>query len=1076
MLTRTLSRGRWCVGARWALVGCALAIVGGAAFELPAAEPAPRVEFNRDIRPIFSDICYKCHGPDKVQRKADLRLDTEAGALAERDGHRLIVPGDPAASELLRRISTADADEHMPPVDSGLKLSERQIELVRLWIAQGAVWQPQWSFIPPVRPALPNVKNPAWAANPIDRFVLARLEQEALQPAPQADRTTLLRRVTLDLTGLPPTPAEVDAFLADTSTSAYEKQVDRLLASPRYGERMARPWLDAARYADTSGYQTDGARVMWRWRDWVIDAFNSNMPFDRFTIEQIAGDLLPNATLEQKIASAFNRNHRINSEGGIIPEEYAVEYVVDRVETTSIVWLGLTMGCARCHDHKYDPLTQREFYQLYAYFNSIPELGRALKIGNSPPTIKSPTTRQQIELADLDRRLAAAEANFKTLEPQIAAAQNDWETKRRDPAKAAEAKPDAALPDWTVSRGLVAHYELDGNAADKTGRYGAGKFVDGDADFAAGRIGQAARFQGRRFIDAGDVADFGYFDKFSLAAWIYPEGMAGGTVVSRMEENGVSPGYNLHLQDGKLQVNLVERWLDDAIRVETVAPIAQDRWSHVLATYDGSRLASGVKVYVDGVSVPLKVLVDELNQNFHSKEPLRIGACASNAQFHGLIDDVRVHDVALTADEAFTVATAETVSDILAKDAAARNAQQAHKLRHYFLYSQAPAALHDAYRLRIDLAERRLMLWEDVPTTMVMQELPEPRQAFVLVRGQYDKPGEKVSRGVPGSLSKHGGKRPPAPHDRLELARWLVDRSNPLTARVAVNRYWQMYFGTGLVKTVDDFGAQGESPSHPELLDWLATRFIDSGWDIKAMQRLIVTSATYRQSSRSTPEAMQKDPEDRLLAHGPRLRLSAEMIRDQALAASGLLVEQLGGASVKPYQPAGLWKELTDTEDYEPDRGESLYRRSMYTFWKRTISPPSMMTFDASARETCTVRETRTNTPLQALTLLNETTFVESSRALAERMMQEGGSAPSDRIAFGFRLVLARRPRAAENAILEADFHQHLKNYQAKPEAAAKIVRVGDSRADEKLDPAELAAYTAVASLIFNLDETITQE
>jgi len=1072
----------------------AVAVFAAATFCLPgpaiaADEPTPDpVEFNRDIRPIFSDICYKCHGPDKAQRKADLRLDTEAGAFAERDGHRLILPGDTVQSELFRRISSADEDEHMPPVDSGLKLTPRQVELVRRWIEQGARWQPHWSFIPPRRPPLPEVKNKNWAASPIDRFVLARLERDGLAPSPEADRTTLIRRATIDLTGLPPTPAEVDAFLADQSPDAYEKLVDRLLASPRYGERMARPWLDAARYADTSGYQTDGPRVMWRWRDWVIDAFNSNMPFDRFTIEQLAGDLLPGATLDQKIASGFNRNHRINSEGGIIPEEYAVEYVVDRVETTSIVWLGLTMGCARCHDHKYDPLTQREFYQLYAYFNCVPERGRAYKVGNSPPAIKTPTRQQQAALADLDRRLAEAEANYASLEPQIAAAQANWENSLKEKTRGQQAPLQTASPDaapqpasptlgWTVTRGLVAQFELDGDAADKTGRSAGGKYVDGQAAFGPGRIGKAAHFDGRSFIDAGNVADFGYFDKFSLAAWIYPEGTAGGTVLSRMQENGVSSGYNVHLQDGKLQVNLVERWLDDSIRVESADALPHDRWVHVLVTYDGSRLASGVKLYLDGASVPLKVVVDELNQTFHSTEPLRIGSSGPGGRFHGSIDDVRAYDVALTAAEALTVATAESIDDILAREPDKRSLQQAHKLRQFFLESQAPARLRDAHRLRIELGEDRQMLWEDVPTTMVMQDVPVPRQAFVLVRGQYDKPGEKVNRGVPATLSPATSAGPaPAPRDRLELARWLVDRANPLTARVAVNRYWQMYFGTGLVKTVDDFGAQGESPSHPELLDWLATRFMDSGWDVKNMQRLIVTSATYRQSSRAAPEALQHDPENRRLARGPRLRLSAEMIRDQALACGGLLVEQLGGPSVKPYQPAGLWKELTDTEDYEPDRGESLFRRSLYTFWKRTVAPPSMMTFDASARETCTVRETRTNTPLQALTLLNETSFVESSRNLAERMIKHGGGSPQERIRFGFRIVLARSPRAAEMTILETDFRHHLDDYRANPDAAKEIAHVGDSPVDEKLDPAELAAYTAVASLILNLDETVTKE
>jgi hypothetical protein len=1094
-----------------------------------AAEPLPAVvEFNRDIRPILSDNCYTCHGPDKARRKANFRLDTEEGAFADRGDHRVLVPGDPGKSELFRRI-TADDGERMPPAKSARSLSGRQIDLVRRWIEQGAKWQKHWSLLPPTRPRLPPVKNVSWPHNGIDHFILARLEQEGLTPSPEADRVTLLRRVTLDLTGLPPTPAEVDDFLADTSPAAYEKVVDRLLASPRYGERFAIPSLDAARYADTNGYQTDGERVMWRWRDWVIDAYNRNLPFDQFTVEQLAGDLLPHATLQQKIATGFNRNHRGNSEGGIVPEEYAVEYVVDRVETTATVWLGLTLGCARCHDHKYDPFKQKEFYQLFAYFNNVPEKGRALKYGNSPPYIKAPTPRQQEQLQQLEQELAEAEGKLARLEPELAAAQEKWEKSLRR----------GQLDGWSIERGLVAAYDLDGNTVGRAGRarllpsqqrpekptpvadapgspkLPEGKFHDGEPTFATGRLGQAAVFDGKRYLDAGNVAGFGFYDKFSCAAWVYPSGEQGGTILSRMTDEEQADGYYLVLHKGKLQVNLVKRWLDDAIRVETERSLPAEEWHHVVATYDGSRTAGGVRVYIEGKEEKLRVVLDELNQTFYSDEPLRIGGGGGpKGRFHGLLDDVRIYHRVLAAEEASILATIDPVAEIAALPAAQRSRAQSDKLRACFLDGPAPDAIRQAEERVLSLRQQKEEFVESIPTCMVMEEMPQPRTTHIMIRGAYDRPGDVVTPGVPASLLTPGAGVPGShgvPNNRLGFARWLVDRGNPLTARVAVNRFWQMYFGIGLVKTVGDFGSQGEWPSHPELLDWLACEFLDSttpsppnplshkgergskidsplspswergaggvrGWDMKALQRLIVTSAAYRQSSRLTPRLLQLDPDNRLLARGPRFRLPATTIRDQALAASGLLVAKLGGPSVKPYQPEGLVKELTGTEDYKQDHGENLYRRSLYTFWKRTVAPPAMVTFDAAGRETCVVRETRTNTPLQALTLMNDVAFVEAARNLAQRALLEGGATAEERLTLAFRLVLARRPSEAELRVLRAGLEQHLADYRKDREAARKLVSQGESRWNEKLDVAELAAYTTVAGLILNLDESITKE
>jgi hypothetical protein len=1042
------------------IAGCIALVLFGAAVRppVPAAAPGPeRIEFNRDIRPILSDLCFHCHGPDAAKRKAKLRLDTEEGARADHDGVRALVPGDPGKSELLRRMITEDEKDRMPPTKLGRRLSPQQIALVKRWIEQGGQWQKHWSLIPSSRPELPHVTDKTWPRTGIDRFILARLEREGLKPAAEAERATLIRRVSLDLTGLPPTPAEVDAFVRDTSPDAYEKVVDRLLTSPRFGERMAVRWLDAARYADTNGYQSDGERFMWRWRDWVIDALNRNLAFDQFAIEQLAGDMLPGATLEQKIATGFNRNHRGNAEGGIVPEEYAVEYVADRVETTATVWLGMTMTCARCHDHKFDPLTQKDFYRLFAYFNNVPERGKAIKYGNSPPLMRAPTPEQARELRELAAKRDEAANAFRARLQELAAAQAAWEKSPSLPG---------GRIGWSIHDGLAAHIPLDGKLTTGTLR-------QGEPIFDAGRFGKALDLDGKRFLDAGDIGKFGFYSKFSLTAWVYPRDVRHVTIISRMTDVDQAAGYQLRFHEGKVQANLVVRWLDDALRVETQRALEPNRWHHVTMTYDGTRLASGVKIYVDGVDEKLKVNLDDLNQTFESKEPLRIGAGGGAAgHFNGLLHDVRVYNRSLRPEEAAIVAVPEGIEALLALAPERRIPAQAAKLRAYFLEKHAPEPIREAHRRAARLRDEYDALEEHIPTTMVMQEMPKPRQTYLLLRGVYDKPGEKVSPGVPETMPALAKA---LPNNRMGFARWLVDRENPLTARVAVNRYWQMYFGVGLVKTVEDFGSQGEWPSHPELLDWLATEFVRSGWDVKAMQRLIVTSAAYRQSSRVTPALLQRDPENRLLTRGPRFRLPAETIRDQALFASGLLVERLGGPSVKPYQPDGLWKELADS-DYVADVGPSLYRRSMYTFWKRTVAPPSMITFDAAGRETCIVRETRTNTPLQALNLMNDVTYVEAGRALAQRVLREGGPTPEERVTLAFRLVLSRSPRPVEKKVLLAGLAEHLQTYRADRAAAQKLIRAGASKPDKKLDVAELAAYTAVASLILNLDEAVTKE
>jgi hypothetical protein len=1009
--------------------------------------PAP-VDFEREIRPLLSDFCYTCHGPDGAKRKSKLRLDTRQGAFIEADGVKMIVPGKPDESEMFRRLVTAEADDRMPPLKTKRALSAAQVALVKRWIQEGAAWGQHWAFVAPKRPPAPETRNRSWRRNPIDDFVLARLEKEGLAPSPEADRATLLRRVSLDLTGIPPTTEELDAFLTDAAPDAYERVVDRLLASPRYGERMAIRWLDAARYADTSGYQSDGPRDMWRWRDWVIAAFNDNMPFDRFTIEQLAGDLLPGATLDQRIATGFNRNHRGNAEGGIVPEEYQVEYVVDRVDTTATVWLGLTVGCARCHDHKYDPITQEEFYRLFAYFNNVPEHGRAIKIGNSPPFIQAPTPAQMKEREHLEAELAVARRRVEDLSPALARAQAEWEKTLR---------PDAFQP-WTVTDGLAARFDLDGDP-------GSAKIAGEAPEFIVGRLGGAASFDGRGHFEAPDVGKFGFFDKFSLAAWVRD---GSGTIVSRTDAAGREEGYQVHLEKGRVQVNLVKRWLDDAIRVETERALEPCRWHHVAVTYDGSRAASGIAVYIDGKPERLQVHLDFINQSFETEHPFRIGA--GRDPFRGVLDDVRVYVRALSAEEVSWIATVEPIQEIVSRPAERRTPAQAGKVAAFYLERLAPAPIRRAHQELVALSRRKVAFEEHLPTVMVMEELPTPRDTHVLIRGEYNRPGKPVAPGVPAALHPLGAGQAP---NRLALARWLVDPGNPLMARVVTNRWWQMYFGTGIVRTVEDFGVQGERPSHPELLDWLAAEFVRSGWNVKELQKAVVTSATYRQSSRLTPALLERDPDNRLLARGPRIRLSAEVVRDQALAASGLLVEERGGPSVKPYQPDGLWKEIASDTQYVRSKGPSLYRRSLYTYWKRTVVPPTMSTFDAPGRESCSVRETRTNTPLQALALMNDVTYVEAARVLAERMMKQGAG---EELRWGFRRVTSRWPGSAEEEVLRRALGSNLAKFRKNPEAARRLISTGDSTPDPALDPAELAAMTTVASLILNLDETITKE
>ncbi len=1018
-----------------------------------------RVSFNRDIRPILSDACFTCHGPDLNQLTAGLRLDVRDSAIgAAESGAHAIVPGDPAGSELLRRVASDEDGERMPPPETGKRLNATQIELLRNWITQGAEYQEHWAFIPPQRATLPEILQRSWPRNPIDHFVLARLEREGLAPAPEADRATLIRRLSLDLTGLPPTPAESQAFLQDESSDAYENLVERLLASPHYGEQMAQRWLDLARYADSNGFQADGSRDMWAWRDWLINAYNRNLPFDQFTIEQLAGDMLPDATHDQWIASGFNRNHRLNGEGGRIAEEWFVETVIDRVETTGLTWLGLTLGCSRCHDHKYDPISQKEFYQLFAYFNSVDESGVLENDANTKPLLSVATAEQTAELAKLKSAAEAAESRLAAAEQQLPELIAQWEPGFAESLASQE-------PIWTLLKPAAV------------------KSLGG------------ASFEPQ------------------------PDGsyLATGT-------NPTNDTYEIQipLQPGQLTAVLLECFPDERLPNQSLGRYANGnfvltRWEAEWAAADSSEprplkvaraeanfSQAGWEIAFVNQGNPSKGwAVDgptrrELSQAmFVLEQPLQAATAGTLTirMHHEAIGGHNVGRFRLSGSTqpsellAIDSAAAQVPPEILAilpLDASARTDAQRQQLTKFYR-ERVANPVGEAERA-VAAARKRVSDFEaGLPTTMVMKEV-QPRDAFVLLRGEYDKPGEKVTRGLPAVL-------PPLPagatNDRLGLARWLVDRGNPLTARVWVNRTWELFFGTGIVKTSENFGSQADFPSHPELLDWLAVEFMEpqhsppvaggapARWDMKALIKLIVTSATYRQASAVSPALLARDPENRLLGRAPRYRLTGETIRDQALMVSGLLAPKVGGPSVRPYMPEGVWDETSrygNLRNYRHDRGEGLYRRSLYTIWKRTAAPPTMLLFDAPNREVCTVKRSRTNTPLQALSLLNEVTFVESARKLGERMILEGGQSAVERLAYGFRVAIAREPSEQELSVLSEGLQADLKRFDQDRAAAEQLLLVGDAPSSDSIDVAERAAYTLAANVLLNLDEFVTRE
>ncbi|MBP90831.1 MAG: hypothetical protein CMJ64_29665 [Planctomycetaceae bacterium] len=910
-----------------------------------------------------------------------------------------------------------------------------------------------WAYQIPRRPSLPRIDRLEWTRNAIDCFTLARMEQEELSPSDEATRRTLIRRVTLDITGLPPTPEEVRAFEQDSlrnPQSAFHNLVNRLLASPRFGERMASMWLDLARYADTHGYHMDAHRDMWRWRDWVIDAYNSNIPFDQFTVEQLAGDLLPNATLSQHIATGFNRNNMINFENGIIAEEFRSEYVVDRVVTTSTVWLGQTMLCARCHDHKYDPFTQRAFYRLYAFFNNVPENGIDGDKGNAAPFIKAPTSHQLAQLAALNRQLTSVE---KAMEARAASVSDDLLT---------WASKDQAADTRELTSTPVLHDSLD----------------DAPRDSSTFQAKVEARtsliFNRQSTIDLGDAARFGTDDEFTISFWLFPTTNDRMLVLGRGNIELANRGYGLELTGGRLRMRLVG---DDGsgVEIEAERSLKLRKWQHVAVRYDGSSKASGINLFVDGEAAATRSLRDDLRGSIAVDEALRIGDPNRENSFRGMLDELRIYDTKLGADEIAVLAGGDPIRTLLAKPVEQRTGDEGQRLRRYYL-DHVDAAYRRLRSQRDDLNKQLAHVESTVPTTMVMQELSEPRVTRILERGRYDSLGEQVMPGVPEALPRLVGDAKPS---RLALARWLVRPDHPLTSRVAVNHLWQQFFGTGIVRTPEDFGSRGEPPTHPRLLDWLATEFARD-WDVKRIIKLMVTSATYRQSSRVDAECLSRDPENRWLSRASRFQLPAEMIRDNALATSGLLVERTGGPSVFPYQPAGLWEEISynpndfTAQVFRQSHGEDLYRRSLYTFWKRSVPSPTLSAFDAQSREVCVTTRPRTNTVQQVLVLMNDVTFVEASRCLAERIMSEADE-NDERLELIFQLAAGRKPTVRELQVLTRLLAEMLDEYRNDPELAKQLTTAGASTADAPIDVQRLAAWTAVASTVLSLDEVISR-
>ncbi len=1022
------------VGIKVGFIGSAIGFVAtGLASSAVADED---LGYNRVIRPLLRDACFGCHGPDSAARKAELRLDRRDSAIAK----KAIVPGKLDESELIARIFSDDPEEVMPPPESHHQLTAEEKRTIRRWIEAGAAYEPHWSFLPPRQVEPPTVADTAWSTTAVDRFLRAKLDQQGLTPSQPADRRTLARRVSLDLTGLPPTPAMVDAFVADQAPDAYAKLVDQLLASPAWGEHRGRYWLDAARYADSHGIHFDNFREVWSYRDWVINALNANMPFDQFAVEQLAGDLLPNRSLDQQIASGFNRCNITTNEGGAINEEYVVLYARDRTETTSQVFLGLTTGCAVCHDHKFDPFSQKEFYKLSAFFNNTTQNAMDGNVKDTPPTVFVPARAERSRWVELSNEIKSTQAQLTDRRAVIRPEFLTW-LKTADPK---------ALDATTPSQGIQLRAKLD----DRDGKS-----------------------LSRAILEVAGTGDFERDQAFSYGMWVKPgSDTLNGALLARMNDGKDFQGWDLWTDNSRVASHIIHQWDGDAIRVMTSKKLNPNLWNHVFVTYDGSSKAAGLSIYLDGKLQPSTATHDKLTGSIRTEVPLKLGqrhnsSVVENVQSH----DLRIYNRALTALEVAALADTGRASELLAKAAEARTEAETETIFTWYLSNRdEPTRQVQGLLAKLDSEARALKSRGTV--AHVMNERPEPASAFVLFRGDYDKRRDAVGADTPDAL-------PPMPShlpkNRLGLAQWLFLPEHPLTARVTVNRFWQELFGNGLVRTAGDFGLSGESPSHPELLDWLAVDFRDSGWDVKRFFKMLVMTTAYQQSAATSPAATEKDPSNRYLARGPRYRMDAEMIRDYALAASGLLVNQIGGPSVKPYQPDGVWEAVampeSNTSRYKRDSGDKLYRRSMYTLWKRAAPPASMDLFNAPNRETCVVRRERTNTPLQALVTLNDDQFIEAARYLAEQTLNAPD--PTDRARFDAmaRRLLNRPLRDPERQVVETSLHALRDYYRDHPAAAAELVGLGESQPDDRLPKVELAAWTMLANELFNLDEVLNK-
>jgi len=1029
---------------------------------LSADEP---LAYNRDIRPILANNCFSCHGPDSAARQADLRLDQRETAI----DMGAIAPADPDGSELIRRILSPDPEEVMPPPETKKSLTPEKKQKLARWIQEGAKYQLHWSLIPPQRPEPPEIQHAGWIRNPVDIFIASRLESLELQPAPEADKRTIARRLSLDLTGLPPEPELVDAFVNDASDAAYEKLVDTLLESEQWGEHRGRYWLDYARYADTHGIHFDNYREMWSYRDWVFDAFNANMPFDRFTIENLAGDLLPNRTLDQQIASGFNRCNMTTNEGGIIDEEYLVLYTRDRTETTSQVWLGLTAGCAVCHSHKFDSLSQTEFYEMAAFFNNSTQRARDGNVQDTPPIVTVAQNEDRKRWSELGPLIAEAKTQVESRREQARPEFDTWLASASVESLAATMPTDSLYlhAGLDEGEGVVTHVQVEGHVQDVP--------LSGSVSWREGVVGQAAVIQGAA-CELPDVGDFDNQDAFTCAAWIrLPASDGYGAICARMDDASAYRGWDFWTQRRQIGMHVINSWPENGLKVVGKKQIPADEWVHVAVSYDGSGQAAGVNVFYNGQKEETNVENDKLSGPITTDVSFKIGQRNSSAAFSGALQDLRIFKRVLLPAEVASLANTSRFAAVLAKSEDKRTAEEQDELYGFWLgafdesFQALSQQLSELEREQAEIKRRGTI-------AHVMQEKEDPAMAYVLFRGEYDQRRDEVTPDTPAAL-------PPFPEDlpknRLGFAQWLLQPEHPLTARVTVNRFWHEVFGTGIVKTAGDFGVQGELPTHPELLDWLALEFRNSGWDVKQLFKLIVTSATYRQSAVASAEKLAKDPDNRFLARGPRFRMDAEMVRDYALAASGSLVQKVGGPSVKPYQPPGVWEAIamnvSNTAKYEPDAGDDLYRRSVYTFVKRMAPPASMDIFNAPNREYCVVSRERTNTALQALVTLNDEQFVEAARRLAQRSIREGGETFEGRLRVLASRLLMREFRPDEQQVIRQSFGDLQAFYAGHLKEANALIHVGESEPDSDLDAGELAAWTMLANQLMNLDEVLNK-